>query len=168
MANTCKVYTFYMCPGSTVISLYIFAVWHKPNKGKKRDHNMFGIICYPPTSIPYCSLILNTIILNFFSAGIIMVWYHLGCGVSNNVAPKSKSFFSISSLVEPYIWEHIWNLTSFQSDFFQLVLSFVEAVDGYIFLPPLCWFKNYRHTYTILCIFFSHYVDIQSHASLED
>ena len=107
MANTCKVYTFYMCPGSTVISLYIFAVWHKPNKGKKRDHNMFGIICYPPTSIPYCSLILNTIILNFFSAGIIMVWYHLGCGVSNNVAPKSKFFFSISSLVEPYIWEHI-------------------------------------------------------------
>ena len=92
MANTCKVYTFYMCPGSTVISLYIFAVWHKPNKGKKRDHNMFGIICYPPTSIPYCSLILNTIILNFFSAGIIMVWYHLGCGVSINVAPKSKFF----------------------------------------------------------------------------
>ena len=26
MANTCKVYTFYMCPVSTVISLYIFAV----------------------------------------------------------------------------------------------------------------------------------------------
>ena len=26
MANTCKVYTFYMCPFSTVISLYIFAV----------------------------------------------------------------------------------------------------------------------------------------------
>ena len=25
-ANTCKVYTFYMCPVSTVISLYIFAV----------------------------------------------------------------------------------------------------------------------------------------------
>ena len=27
MANTCKVYTFYMRPVSTVISLYIFAVW---------------------------------------------------------------------------------------------------------------------------------------------
>ena len=27
MENTCKVYTFYMCPVSTVISLYIFAVY---------------------------------------------------------------------------------------------------------------------------------------------
>ena len=36
MANICKVYTFYMCPVSTVFSLRIFAVWRKPNKGKKR------------------------------------------------------------------------------------------------------------------------------------
>ena len=27
VANTCKVYTFYMGPIFTVISLYIFAVW---------------------------------------------------------------------------------------------------------------------------------------------
>ena len=31
MANTCKVYTFYMCHVSTVISLYIFAVQAQQN-----------------------------------------------------------------------------------------------------------------------------------------
>ena len=55
MANICKVCIFYMCPVSTVFSLHIFAVWHKPNKGKKRNHNMFGIIFL--SLMPYpCSL----------------------------------------------------------------------------------------------------------------
>ena len=32
MANTCKIYTSKLCPVSTVISLYIFAVHYKRKK----------------------------------------------------------------------------------------------------------------------------------------
>ena len=64
MANICKVYTFNMCPVSTVFSLHIFAVWHKPNKGKKRNHNMFGVVFSEPKAIAI--VLLHTLWLVWF------------------------------------------------------------------------------------------------------
>ena len=48
MANTCIVYTFYMCPISTVIALYLFAVLPKSvTKGHLILECPFDVLNFP-------------------------------------------------------------------------------------------------------------------------
>ena len=48
MANTCIVYTFYMCPVSTVIALYLFAVLPKSvTKGHLILECPFDVLNFP-------------------------------------------------------------------------------------------------------------------------